>query len=239
MKNLRFLTFAIVILAISACTHAQFRNTVHGNGNVVTKERKAENFAGIKVSAGIDVYLKQGDRASISVEADENLQEYILTDVKEGVLHVYTEANIRQAEKKRVYVTMKEVNSVRTSSAGDVFGETPIKCEKIKLSASSAGNIKLELNAKEVEADISSSGDITLSGEADILKAELSSAGNLKAYDLKVRQADVSASSAGDAEINVSDKITARASSAGDINYMGDPKYIDSHSSSAGGVHKK
>jgi hypothetical protein len=239
MQSLKFLTAVIAILSISACTNGQFRKTVYGNNKVVTKERNAENFTGVRVSSGINVYLKQGNNVTISVEADENLHEYILTEVRDGILHVYTEVNIRQAERKRVYVTMKEVNSVRTSSAGDVIGETPIKCDKLELSASSAGNIKLEVNAKEIEADISSSGDITLTGEAEILNADLSSAGDLNAYDLKVSEADISVSSAGNAEINVSEKLTARASSAGDINYQGSPKYIDAHSSSAGGVHKR
>jgi N-acetyl-beta-hexosaminidase len=239
MKSLRFLTFAIAILSISACTHAQYRKTVHGNGNVVTKERKAEDFAGIKVSSGIDVYLKQGNNMSITVEADENLHEYILTEVRNGVLNVYTDANIRESKMKRVYVTMKDINSVSTTSAGDVVGETPVKSDRLELSASSAGNIKLEVTSKEIKINISSSGDMTLSGETDILEADLSSAGDLNAYELTVREADISASSAGDADINVTEKLTARASSAGDINYRGNPKYIDSHSSSAGGIHKR
>lgn len=239
MKSFRTITFAFAILAISACTHGQIRRTVSGNGDVVTKERNTDSFTGIKVSTGIDVYLKQGNNESLSVEADENLHEYIITEVKSGVLHVYTDANIRRAERKRVYVTMKEVNSVRTSSAGDVIGETPIKTDRLKLSASSAGNIKLEVYATDIEADISSSGDITLSGEAETLDVSLSSAGDLNAFDLHVKVADVSASSAGDADINVTEKITARASSAGDINYMGNPKYVDAHSSSAGGIRKR
>jgi hypothetical protein len=239
MKSLRFLTAAIVILSISACTHAQFRNTVHGNGNVVTKERKAEDFTGVRVSTGIDVYLKQGNDMSVTVEADENLHEYIITEVRDGVLNIYTDANIRDAERKRVYITMKEINSVRTTSAGDVIGETPVKTDRLDLSASSAGDIKLEVTAKEIKVNISSSGNMTLTGEADILEADLSSAGDLNAFNLKVREADISASSAGDADINVTEKITARASSAGDINYMGNPKFIDSHSSSAGGIHKR
>jgi len=239
MKSLRLLTIAFIIIGISCCTNGQIRKTVHGNHNVVTKERKAEYFTGLRVSSGIDVYLKQGNNESITVEADENLQEYILTRVKDEMLHVYTEVNIRGAERKRVYVTMKEVNSVRTTSAGDVIGETPVKSDRLELSASSAGNIKLDIIASEIKAHISSSGDITLTGEADMLEADLSSAGDLKAFNLKVREADVSASSAGDAEINVSEKITAKASSAGDINYMGNPKFIDTHSSSAGGIHKR
>ena len=156
MKNLKIFTLAIVILAIAACTNAQFRETVHGNGNVVTKERTSEPFHGIKVSSGIDVYLKQGNNETISVEADENLQEYILTEVRNGVLNVYTDANIRNAEKKRAYVTINEVNSISTTSAGDVIGQTPIKTDKLRLSASSAGNINLEVAAKDIDLDISS-----------------------------------------------------------------------------------
>jgi hypothetical protein len=239
MKSLRILSITLVILSLTFSAEGQTRKTVSGNKNVVTKERKAGYFEGIKVSTGIDVFLKEGSSESISVEADENLQEYIITEIRDGVLHVYTEANIRFAERKRVYVTMKTVSSIRTSSAGDVIGETPFTCDKLELSASSAGSIKMDVKAKEIDADISSSGDITISGSADSLEASLSSAGDLNASELKTTTADVTVSSAGDAEINVSEKLIARASSAGDINYQGNPKYVDAHSSSAGGIHKR
>jgi hypothetical protein len=239
MKNLRYLTAIILCLGITACVDGQFRKTVYGNKNVVKKERNAGSFSGIRVSTGIDVYLKQGDQMSLTVEADENLHEYIITEVNSGVLNVYTDANIRDAEMKRVYVTMKDINSISTSSAADVIGETAVRTDNLKLSASSAGDIKLEVYAKNIEADVSSSGDLTLSGEADMIDASLSSAGDLNAFNLRVKEADISASSAGDADIYVTERLTARASSAGDVNYKGDPRYVDAHSSSAGGVHRK
>ena len=239
MKSLRSLTIVIIILGLTSCIQGQFWKTVEGHGKVVTRERKTDSFTGLKVSSGIDVYLKQGNNEAVSVEADENLHEYILTEVRNGVLNVYSEYNIREAQRKRVYVTMKEVNSVKTTSAGDVYGESPINSDKLELSASSAGDIKLEVNAKSLDVDISSSGDISLTGETDRLRADLSSAGDLNAYDLKSREADISVSSAGDANVNVSERITARASSAGDVNYKGEPKYVDAHSSSAGGIHRR
>jgi hypothetical protein len=239
MKSLKSFTAVAIILATTSCIHGQFWKTVEGHGKVVTKERKTDSFTGVKVSSGIDVYLKQGDNVNVTVEADENLHEYILTEVHGGVLNVYSEYNIRDAERKRVYVTMTEINSVRTTSAGDVIGEGPVKSDRLELSSSSAGDIKLEVHSKNVNLDISSSGDMTLSGETDMLRADLSSAGNLNAFDLKSREADVSVSSAGDADVNVSERITARASSAGNINYRGDPKFVDAHSSSAGGIHKR
>lgn len=239
MKSLKFFLIIVLTLGTTVCSDGQIRRSVTGNRHVVRMEREAGKLTGLRVSTGIDVYLRQGDKESIAVEADDNLHEYIKTEIRDGILHIYTEVNIRSAEMKRVYVTMKEVNSLRTSSAGDIIGETLVKAGNLELAASSAGDIKLEVNAKDIETDISSSGNITIDGEADILTADLSSAGDLNAYGLQVREADVSVSSAGDAEISVTERLRARASSAGDINYRGNPKYVDAHSSSAGGVHRK
>ncbi len=239
MKSLKYFTVLILLIGITACVDGQIRRTVYGNNKVIRKDREAGRFTGVRVSTGIDVYLKQGNSESITVEADENLHEYILTEIKDGVLHVYTEVNIREAEMKRVYVTIEDIRSIRASSAGDVVGEMPLKTESIELSASSAGDIKLEVYADNIEVNISSSGDITLSGQANSLKADLSSAGDLNAFNLEVKEAEISASSAGDADVNVAERITARASSAGDINYRGNPEYVNAHSSSAGGIHKK
>jgi Protein of unknown function (DUF2807). len=241
MKNLKYFTVIFLCLAITACVDGQFRKAVYGNRNVVKKNRPAGSFTGVKVSTGIDLYLTQGDKMSIEVEADENLHEYIITEIKGEQLYIRVDdgVNIREAERKRVYVTMKEIKSLSTSSAGDIIGETPVKTDDLKLDASSAGDIKLEVYAKNIRVDGSSSGDITLDGEADMIEADLSSAGDLNAYNLKTREADISVSSAGDADVYVTEKLTARASSAGDINYKGDPKYVDAHASSAGGIHRK
>ncbi len=239
MKNLKYFTAAILCLAISAGVNGQWRKTVYGDGNVVKKERSARSFTGVKVSTGIDVFLTQGSNLSIEVEADENLHEYIVTEVEGDVLHVYSDANIRESKMKRVYVTMDKITSLSTTSAGDLIGQTPVKTDNLELNSSSAGDIKLEVYAKNVQVDISSSGDMTLTGEADILSGNLSSAGDLNAYDFKVREVDLDVSSAGDADIYVTERLRARASSAGDINYRGNPKYLDAHSSSAGGIHSK
>lgn len=239
MKKVKLVLLLILALGISFCSEGQIRRTVYGNNKVVKEKRDAGQFSSLRVTSGIDVYLSQGDRESIEVEADENLHEYILTENRNGVLHVYSEANIREAEMKRVYVTMKDIESLSTSSAGDIIGQTPVRTGRLELSVSSAGDIKLEVNVKEIKVGVSSSGDVTLTGEADLLNANLSSAGDLNAYGLVVREADVSASSAGDADINVTERLTARSSSAGDINYRGNPKYIDAHSSSAGSVNRK
>jgi hypothetical protein len=240
MKKLKFILIIGLSLSIIACVDGQFYKSVRGNGNVTTEERSVSEFDALRVSTGIDVYLKQGDNISVKVEADENLHEYIETEVRGSVLHVYTNnISIRQAERKRVYVTMKEIKSLQSTSAGDIVGETAITAEDIEIGASSSGDITLELHADNVEVNISSAGSIRLTGEANMMEADLSSAGDLSASEFRVKEADVNVSSAGDADINVSESLKARASSAGDIKYSGNPKYVDAHASSAGGVHQR
>jgi hypothetical protein len=240
MKNLKLIFNLIICLSLTACTNAQIWSTARGEGSIVTDERSVSHFSGLVVSSGIDVYLKQGNTESITVEAEKNLHEYIKTEVKDNVLHVYTSPNVNiRFGTRKVYVTMKDIRSVKTSSAGDVTGMTSIQTTNLKLSTSSAGDIKLEVIASEIEVDISSAGNITLSGNADNLNADLSSAGDLEGYDLKVKDADISVSSAGGARIYVTERLTARSSSAGDIYYAGDPEFVDAHSSSAGGIHKR
>jgi len=240
MKSLRIAMILTLSLFLVSCVDGQWNRTVRGDGNVVKKERPASSFNSVKVSSGIDVYLTQGDKESIEVEADENLHEYIITEIKDGRLNVYSDnINIREAERKRVNVTIKDVKSLKTTSAGDIIGVTPVRGDVIGISASSAGDIRLEVYANAVEIEISSAGDIKLSGEANKLEADLSSAGDLNAGDFKVKEADVSVSSAGDASIYVTEKLIARSSSAGNITYRGSPKSLDAHSSSAGGIHGK
>jgi hypothetical protein len=98
MRNLKILMIGALMVGITACVDAQIRKTVHGNRNVVKKERSTGSFTGIKVSTGIDVFLKQTGNESIVVEADENLHEYIKTEIRDGVLNVYSDANMEAAK---------------------------------------------------------------------------------------------------------------------------------------------
>jgi hypothetical protein len=239
MKTLKFISIVLLAITVNSCVSGQFRPKVTGSGKVVTEDREAGYFNTIKVSSGIDVYLTQGSSESISLEADDNLHEYIKTEINGNTLKIYSDANIRKAKAKVVHVTMKDIDKITVTSAGDVYGKNTINTEELDLSASSAGDIKLDIEVHKVSCNISSAGDITLKGTANDLEANLSSAGDLKAYELTTKTADVSTSSAGDAKITVTEKLIANTSSAGDIYFKGDPPVVDGHSSSAGGIHKK
>jgi len=238
MKTLRTSCILASILLLSGCV-INLQDTITGNGNVTRQTRDIPEFTGIRVGSGIDVYLTQGDQIHVEVEADENLQEWIRTEVNGSVLNVYTDKSIRLAKTKKVHVTCKSLDRIDISSAGDVNGITPLKADKLDITLSSAGDLNLETEASEISVSISSAGNASLKGKTGILKAELSSAGDLNAYDLESEKCDVSVSSAGNARIFVTGEASFRSSSAGSINYKGEPRIKEIHTSSAGSVNKK
>lgn len=229
----------LAFLFLQSCMIDVFDESIYGEGPVETIERNIGNFTGIKVSAGIDVYLTQGDNTRVKVVADENLHKVIETEIRGNVLHVYSDINIRRAKSKKVYVTCKEIEELGVSSAGNLTGQNKIVSDFLDISLSSAGDLDIEVEAKRIECSISSSGNARLSGSADELYARLSSAGNLKAYELITKKCKVRVSSAGDAKIHVTEELDASVSSAGNVYYMGDPKIKNISSSSAGGVYNR
>ena len=153
------------------------------------------------------------------------------------MLVVKTErVSIRKAKSKKVHVTLPDLKEIKISSAGDCVGQTPFSCEDLSLSISSAGDLRLEVDAKRIDLDISSSGDADIAGTADEFNVNLSSAGDLNAFEMVAGKVDVDVSSAGNARVHATDEISMRASSAGNIYYKGDARVVHSNSSSAGNI---
>lgn len=239
MKKAAFL-FVIISVALASCVIEGWDQRISGNGNVIEEERSVTGFTGVHVSTGIDVYLSQGSDFSVTVEADENLIEVILTELKGDMLVVKTDrVNIRRARSKKVHVTLPELTELKISSAGDCEGQSTFTCQDLQLGISSAGDLSLEVEADRITLDISSSGDARIAGSTDVLDVSLSSAGDLHAYDLIARKVDVNVSSAGDARVHATEEISMTASSAGNIYYRGDARVVHSRSSSAGDIIKK
>jgi hypothetical protein len=241
MKTIKSIILVTILfmVGLNSCDYYAFTETVYGDGNVVTKIRDLSGFDGIKVSSGIDVFIKQGNTENLKIKADKNLHEVIKTEVKNNTLYIYSEENIRKAKAKNVYVLYKNLEHIKISSSGDIKGVNTLETDELDISLSSAGDLDLDVKAQEIYISISSSGDANISGEAEYLKASLSSAGDLDAYDLKVKKCRINVSSAGHAKIHVTDELDATASSAGDIYYTGDPDIKTLNASSAGGIHKR
>ena len=213
--------------------------SVKGNGNVKEEVRQVGEFDQVKVSRGMNVYITQGSPAKVVVIADSNLHELIETKVEGGVLKITTRENIRWAEEKKVMVTVEKLTGVGANSGGNVWSQSQIKSDNLKLNANSGANLTMDVDAQSLSADCSSGANIKLSGLAKEAELETSSGANLKGEKLIAIQCKMSASSGGNVSSTVTGKLDAHASSGGNIAYYGEPTSTNVNSSSGGSIHRK
>jgi hypothetical protein len=227
----------LLFFIIISCDH-DYRNTISGNGNVVQKEIITDSFSIVDVSNKIDAEILISTSPKVVIEADENLIDHIMIEVKGNTLSISSDKRIRLARSKKVMVYCNNLKEINASSASNVFVSKPLQIDNLTITGTSAAELDISGDFKYLNINGSSGSDITLSGTTKSLSVNLSSAADLNAYDLKAEKANVDVSSASDAKINVSKEAYLRASSAADITYKGSPEIIDSKSSSAGDIKK-
>ena len=234
---------------------------VRGSGKVVKQELQVSDFHGVNLATIGKLYVEFGDKEELVIEAEDNLIKYFETEVIQGILRIRTRrgVNLRPRKKVYYYLTVKNLDTIRTSSSGDIIvpklntgnfsasvsssGDISLaglEVEALQLRISSSGDITLdELMANRLELKISSSGDCKIfDGSVAEQSIGISSSGNFSAKNLVSDKADVNISSSGDARIRVRDHLKVRISSSGDIYYYGNPT-VDKKETSSGRVRKQ
>lgn len=237
IKHKFYLLTVIATLALTQFTTTGcIMNSHFGNGDVTEENREISGFKSVTASAGLNVYLTSAEEEKVVVEADENLMEYIVTDVMGHELKCEVEGNIRRSTKLNIYVSYKGLNNISVSSGADIETENILRTNNLSVNASSGADADLEIEAVSVNCQASSGADIKLKGHCGHISANSSSGADIKAGDLSCKSAQAVASSAGDIRLSVSESINANASSGGDIVFQGSPKTINIDESSGGDV---
>ena len=238
MKITRFaVTLILAVFISTSCIYTG--PSLRGNGNVVEENRKVGNFQEIIVSRGMNVYISQGDITKVMVKADENLLDAIETRMEGDALKITSTTNIRSATVKKVFVTIPDIESMKTSSGSNVYSESVITSKSLDLSSSAGSNLKLEVQTGKLETSVSAGSNIKLEGITDQFYGKASSGSNLKAEDLTTDNCEVKVSSGANIWITVREDLQAQATSGGNIFYYGNPEFTDIEKSSGGNVIKK
>jgi len=237
----RIIVTSIISLLMLSCNFSMsLGEGVDGNGNVASKERTiSSDFDGIKVSQGIDLYITQANDISLTVEADENLHDLIMTEVADGVLKIYSTENIRRATSKKVMLNINTVSSIKATSGSDVYSANTIEVANLELNSTSGAEIELAVKTETLECHSTNGSDIKLSGSTKTLTASATSGSDIDASDLIAETSNVKATSGADISVNTSKALTAKATSGGDIRYSGNPEKVEKSDTSAGSVRQQ
>jgi hypothetical protein len=208
--------FFILILLSSFSIRATAQ--IKGNHIIGEQIRKITGFQAVTSNGPVDVYVKQGDRCSVVVRADENLIPYIKTTVKNNTLVVSLNKSIREAKRLEVIVTMKNLKKVTLSGSGDFYCKTPFRTPAISFVVTGSGDVKATLQSRSVDVHLSGSGDVELQGVHGRLIAEITGSGDLEASGLQLENCSVKLMGSGDVELDGrAETFSVITSGSGDI----------------------
>ena len=170
----------VVCLAVTVVfVSCKKEKTGKGSGNVVSQERTASGFYGIRMDGVAEVNVYTGENYRVVVTTDDNLQDVVFTEVMNNVLHINERVQISfEPTKLIVDVYLPELKSIDLQGVGNV-----------KLSNGSASDFKITLSGVgNIDAQNYQVENITIThsgvGNAKIwvtgsLKGSISGVGNV------------------------------------------------------------
>ena len=213
MKNLLIKTgFVCLFFLISVfLSHAQVKET-----------RNVAEFSKIEVSSGIDLILRQGDRANVVAEArSDEMLELILTEVEGNTLNIYSKQKMFQPGTRNVYVTFSDISGIKAGGGSDVNAETVIHVSDLEIIAHGGSDLSLEIKADKLKCTISGGSDADLKGEVTEFTSQASGGSDLKAKELVTEICNLEVSGGSDGYITVNGTLNVKAVGGSDVTYYG------------------
>ena len=216
------LVVSMISLSLLACQLGGLipdsAKTVRGSGDVVEETRALRSVSGVNLATLGHLTIELGDTESLRIEGEDNLMEYIETEVRGGLLIIGTQEDIRLDPTRPVnyFLTVTDLDTILISSSGD-----------IKMA---------NLETDTLEVDINSSGSLDIAGGVvNSQDITISSSGSYTAQDLACNEAEVRINSSGSATIWVIDNLEVILNSSGDLRYRGNPT-VNASTNSSGRV---
>ena len=225
----RILSIALGALVFSGPVSAQNKQeTIEGNGKLVTKDVPVQSFDALDASGVYELKLSQGNKESVKIEADENLQEYFTVHNEGNKLVIdmkkLEHKGLNSKNKMRVYVTFKKLKELDLKTVGNVNADAPLSFDDLEMKNKSVGHVTLNLTANKIEIENSSVGNVKLSGKAQDAVVKNTGVGSLQAGDFVVQTMNIENTGVGSAEVNAAKDLKVKDSFLGKVRNKGEAK---------------
>ncbi|MGH9949943.1 MAG: GIN domain-containing protein, partial [Pyrinomonadaceae bacterium] len=90
---------------------------VRGSGNIGTENRNISGFKGIDVSGVFQVEIVAQKDFGVQIETDDNLLEYVKTEVDDGILEISTTKRIKSTNGLKIRISAPDIEKIEASGA--------------------------------------------------------------------------------------------------------------------------
>ena len=216
---------------------------VNGSGISATETREPGAFQAVGNELSILAEVTLGDSQSVTITCDDNLLQYIRTEVHGGELQIDTPNNtfLRPNVDCFVSITTPTLESLSGSGSGDTVatGDFPdlsaldnsgsgavsargghFPLQSVHVSGSGALNAD-DIDTNCVTLDSTGSGTLHASGVAGCASLDSSGSGGIDAISLTVLEADIHSSGSGDVSLTALKTATIDLSGSGNVRVAG------------------
>ena len=186
MKKFSLLLFALLFTTI---TFAQKREKIKGSKKVTIEQKEIQPFETLNIEDNIEVYLIKGTTQSLEVEADDNLQDILKTELNGSVLRLYTSKEVSGAKKLVVRVTYTgNLNTITAKHEVLLYAVSELELDSVTVKNTDFSKSFLNVKSGNFSLIMNDKSKAEVNIKADKTTLELSKTANLKAL---VASADV------------------------------------------------
>lgn len=242
-KYLLLSGFAAFILLIAGIIvyvllTVEVSETIEGDGNITEEKREVQSFNQILVENSLKVYYARDDEFSIRVVADENLLEYIQTEVNEGQLTVTTPKNLK-SDNLVIEVLGPDLSKIKTQARGGFYAHDTLRAENIEIKATTESRIELLGQFGEMDLTVDSGARANFIGRSNVKRMNVRTGSEADLYRFESDVVHVNVENGGIAKVHALQQISATGSGDGRIYYRGNPDFDQLDFSSGAGIDSR
>jgi hypothetical protein len=228
----RYLAVPLVIALLIFSAFSIRTERIKGSGTIKQEVRSQDPFKSISTSGSYNVYIQQGSKRDIQIEADDNLLPYIVTTVEGDELRINTKKgfDIKPSKTINIYVTVEELAALNSSGSGGFYSKSSLKGDKVVFSFSGSTIADMDLNSNALSVRISGSSKLNLKGTIPQTNYGISGSGNIDAFDLHSDNVKVEVSGSGKLDVYAEKKLDISVSGVGNVRYKGNASLSQSSS---------
>src|SRR6185295_7853263 len=203
MRKLVCLVLLTVLAMFAGGCHGKFRSQIKGSGKRELQKRDVASFTSISTEGAFTIEVTCQKNQSLEVEGDDNVLEYVTSDVGSNILRIKNTKNYSTSEPVKFRISIPNLEG---------------------LSVNGAGHIEIKnLNNDKFEIDTNGAPTIVVSGTTKVIDVGANGAGKIDAHNLHASRGVVDSRGVARVDLDVSDQLDATVSGPSTVTYKGDP----------------
>jgi len=243
IKNLTIMKtlFSITLLSLLAFTTSAC-NKIKPSKKITTEERTIGTYEKLSVYDAFDVSVTYGSATSkITVEANDNLMKYIITELDGDylVIKLDSKISVKSSATLKINITVPKLTEIKASGASSVEFLSELSTSNLNLNLSGASALKGDVNLTSCNFNLSGASQIDVAGSINTAIIELSGASSIGNYNCSIDNLSIDLSGASSGSLTLNEIINIDASGASSLNYKGNGTVNAIELTGASSINKK